>query len=321
MGDGWVYVLLNSSLPGLAKVGRSFRPPAERAAELSASTGVPTPFVVAFDQHFADCCTAEQDIHAELGRRGLRVAANREFFRGSPSDIIRVVLEAADGQIERPQAQPAGHALVATGDRYLFGLGDTLQDTGEAIRCYKLAAGRGAVLACERLGSIYGQLYAMRRDRANRRRALAQLKEGVRRGNYYCYCELASLFAAERHIENFAKSWRLFFERRADGYCAELEAEPRRYEAACRLYIGACLDLGLAPGHLPELRAAAAAMQDYLLGGMDQLCEGPARRHAFAILRWVYFNLAPDDAPAVPEPGRRKRAGRFWALRAETQPA
>ena len=88
MQEGWVYVLVNSSMPGMAKVGRTFRLPSERVAELQ-STGVATPFILAYEQVFADCCAAEKAVHDELDRRGLRVALNREFFRGPPSDIIR----------------------------------------------------------------------------------------------------------------------------------------------------------------------------------------------------------------------------------------
>ena len=95
MEPGWVYVLVNSSMPGLSKVGRTSRPPAERVAELSSATGVATPFVLAFDQQVADSCAAERAVHAELDRRGLRVASNREFFRGPPSEIVRVVLDVA----------------------------------------------------------------------------------------------------------------------------------------------------------------------------------------------------------------------------------
>ncbi len=45
-GNGYVYVLMNSSMRGLVKIGKTEREPEERAKELSASTGVPTPFMV-----------------------------------------------------------------------------------------------------------------------------------------------------------------------------------------------------------------------------------------------------------------------------------
>jgi T5orf172 domain len=183
MEQGWVYVLVNSSIPGMYKVGRTTRLPSERAAELSAATGVATPFVIAFEQEFADCVTAEQQIHAELDRRGHRIASNREFFSGSSTDIVRVVLDAATA-IPAPAGQPfAGQPLVgrplvgqplvgqplvgqqrnaatsatdlfAEGDRHLHGTIDTLQDGAEAVRFYHRAATRGSIMAMERLGCI-----------------------------------------------------------------------------------------------------------------------------------------------------------------------
>ena len=216
MQQGWVYVLVNSSMPGMAKVGRTIRSPAERIAELSQASGVATPFMLAFDQAFADCCGAERDIHDELDRRGLRVAPNREFFWGSPSDIIRVVLGASD-TIERrfPAVKDdSPQLLLAAGDRHLSGTSDCLQDTGEAVRCYRLAAKRGALLAFERLGKIYAGLYQIQSGRAVRHRALALLKQGARRGNYYCFAEMAVLFTQERHLENAGKAWNLFFQGR-----------------------------------------------------------------------------------------------------------
>lgn len=43
--SGWVYVLANLAMPGLVKVGCTGRSPATRACELTASTGVPPPFL------------------------------------------------------------------------------------------------------------------------------------------------------------------------------------------------------------------------------------------------------------------------------------
>ena len=42
-GDQWVYVLRNSSMPGLYKVGYTKLTPDERAKQLSNATGVPVP--------------------------------------------------------------------------------------------------------------------------------------------------------------------------------------------------------------------------------------------------------------------------------------
>jgi hypothetical protein len=312
MEQGWIYVLVNSSTPGMAKVGRTARPPTDRAAELSAATGVPTPFVVAFDQAFADCCEAERMIHQELDRRGLRIAPNREFFRGPPSDIIRVILDlsagCSAGEAEAPDQ--SADRLCAAGDNAMYGLGESLQDTGEALRCYKRAALHGSLRAYDRMGRIYVSLYENARNRASRRRALNVLKEGVRRGNYYCYCEMSTLFALERHLQNFAKSWDLFFARRADSYCAACETEPASFPAACSRYIAMALDLGHPPAHLDELTANADAILATLLAELDRVRDHPpSRQHVATVMRWAYEQLQPVDT--TPKP-RRRRLMPLW---------
>jgi hypothetical protein len=92
--QGYVYVLVNSSMPGLVKVGKTTRPLVERVAELSAPTGVPTPFVVAFQRPFDDIDAAERYVHDALEQRGLRVATRREFFRATADEAIKVVVSA-----------------------------------------------------------------------------------------------------------------------------------------------------------------------------------------------------------------------------------
>ena len=298
MEQGWIYVLVNSSTPGLVKVGRTTRPPADRAAELSAATGVPTPFVVAFDQAFADCCEAERLVHAELDRRHLRVAPNREFFRGPPSDIVRIIIDLATGDVVGAATDPSPSAerLCQAGDNALYGLGESLQDTGEALRCYRLAALRGSLSAYDRMGRIYVRLHENARSRAARRRALTVLKEGVRRGNYYCYCEMAMLFAIERHLANFAKSWDLFFARRSDAYLEALETDPTSFPAACGRYIAMALDLDLSPGHLAELTTHADTILAALVAELDQLKDDPpSRQRVAAVMHWAYAKLRPEE--------------------------
>ena len=41
---GYVYVLINSSMPNLVKIGKTTKDPNERVKELSSATGVATPF-------------------------------------------------------------------------------------------------------------------------------------------------------------------------------------------------------------------------------------------------------------------------------------
>jgi hypothetical protein len=50
--SGFIYVLINVSMDGLVKIGKTQRDPEKRAIELSSATGVPTPFIVAFEAFF-----------------------------------------------------------------------------------------------------------------------------------------------------------------------------------------------------------------------------------------------------------------------------
>lgn len=89
---GYVYLLINHSMPGLVKVGRTTRPPADRVQELSGPTSVPTPFVLVFDVFVPDCVSAERLLHDLLTADGYRVADNREFFEAPVHEVVRLML-------------------------------------------------------------------------------------------------------------------------------------------------------------------------------------------------------------------------------------
>jgi T5orf172 domain len=91
---GSVYVLANSAMPGLVKVGKTQRSATERAQELSNETGIPTPFIVVYEQLFEDCDAAEKYVHTVLDRTGIRESSNREFFRATPKEVIEALLTA-----------------------------------------------------------------------------------------------------------------------------------------------------------------------------------------------------------------------------------
>lgn len=93
---GWVYVLTNEAMPGLVKIGFTTRTPKERAAELSSSSGVPLPFVVAWARAVSDCAYVETAVHRMLDDR--RVNGKRESFRVDVA-TARQVIEAAAGSM------------------------------------------------------------------------------------------------------------------------------------------------------------------------------------------------------------------------------
>jgi hypothetical protein len=288
MEQGWVYVLVNPSLPGLVKVGRTTRLPSTRVAELSQATGVATPFILVFEQAFVDCIAAERDIHAALDRCGMRVARNREFFRGPTTEIVRLVLQyaGASGDEGVSLAPQSGPELLQRGDEHLFGQGDALQNLPEALRCYQLAAARGSMVALERLGTIIAHTHG--ETRTGRARAAGFFEDGAHRGNYYCFCELGAAAAEDGNLVNFSRAWDLFFYHRQTRWQAEVEKGPERYPTALRRYVMTCLALGLRPGHLAELRAEADALIHILSESLDRDLTPPAAQRSLTVsLRWT----------------------------------
>ena len=93
MVPGYVYILVNPSMPGLIKVGRTLRDSRMRARELS-STGVPTPFQVAFEIFAEQHETLEARVHLEL--TDFRVNAAREFFRYPLDKAIALLIKLAE---------------------------------------------------------------------------------------------------------------------------------------------------------------------------------------------------------------------------------
>lgn len=88
---GYIYVMVNPSLPNLVKIGKTTREPNERAKELSSATGVPTPFILVYYKPFKDCHFAELVIHNYLKEKGVQVNDNREFFKVSTTYAIDII--------------------------------------------------------------------------------------------------------------------------------------------------------------------------------------------------------------------------------------
>ena len=220
MTAGWIYVLVNSSMPGLVKVGKTTRNHAQRADELSSVTGIATPFVVAFDRHFQDCDQAETLVHSELARRGHRVAANREFFRSSSGDVIRVVLAIDDKRFGAAGEPPAPTISGDLGKQsnpwdaihtdalfHYLGHGNYIQDNKIALRLFKEAAGLGSLSAYEHMATIH-------LENGDTERAMDILQIGVEKGNYNCYIDMAEHYNVIGNQDNRRKCFDTFFEKR-----------------------------------------------------------------------------------------------------------
>ena len=95
--SGYVYILTNPAMPSLVKIGHTSRHPVTRAAELSAATGVPGRFTVAWSHPVRDHETLEGLAHGRLAR--YRVNEHREFFRCTVAQARRIIEQEARAQL------------------------------------------------------------------------------------------------------------------------------------------------------------------------------------------------------------------------------
>lgn len=86
----WIYVLVNSSMPGMVKIGLTTTSVTQRVKEINSATGVPTPWISVYQFKCFGSKYLEKDIHDYL--KPFRVAKNREMF-SITSTRAQVVIE------------------------------------------------------------------------------------------------------------------------------------------------------------------------------------------------------------------------------------
>ena len=91
MDKGIVYVLTNSAMPGLVKIGMTTRDSIDARMKELYSTGVPVPFncEYACEVKASDCAEIEKALHSAFEPN--RINANREFFRIEPKLVIPIL--------------------------------------------------------------------------------------------------------------------------------------------------------------------------------------------------------------------------------------
>lgn len=260
MAAGYVYVLVNSSMPGLVKVGKTRRLPSERVEELSRATGVATPFVIAFEEACGDCDAVEAAVHAELERRGFRQVQNREFFRATSNEVIRIIL-AFSAQIGGKSTQEIDDVdddrpnpwddLLAEAQDLQSGDGEVFQDIDGAIRLYRMAARLGSPEACLSLGMIY---FFGQEVRPDQREALNWFQEATKRGGIEGYIWMAKVYCKSENFDNAVKACRKYFEML--GSLDEFEREQKISGHVTEIYIHLCLEFNM-PIEFPQFIGAA----------------------------------------------------------------
>lgn len=91
--NGYVYILANSAIPNLIKIGRTTKDPKERASELS-GTGTPGKFIVIYSVYVTDCVFLEKEIHNHFSEQ--RHSNDREFFEIEPVIAIDKLIELSE---------------------------------------------------------------------------------------------------------------------------------------------------------------------------------------------------------------------------------
>lgn len=224
---GYLYVLANSAMPGLVKVGKTTRTPSERAAELSSVTGLPSPFIVVYEQLFQDCTAAESFVHAHLAQKGFRVSDNREFFSAPVNEVVRaialapgpidsnstqIVRETEDDVLEDDETEETypWSSVFDEAECYYYGHGDYLQDYVEALRLYRQAAQLGSLPAYGQIGEIFSQGEGVPPDQ---KKALNAYKQGAKKGSLYCYWLMGVIFVDNGNKENAEKCFSNFLQK------------------------------------------------------------------------------------------------------------
>ena len=102
-----VYVLTNSAMPGLVKIGRTDQDDANVRIGQLYTTGVPVPFTLEFACRVQNAEEVERAFHIAFGPN--RINPKREFFRIEPEQAIAILklLHTTDATSEIAQ-QPTG---------------------------------------------------------------------------------------------------------------------------------------------------------------------------------------------------------------------
>lgn len=124
---GFVYILTNDYMPNVYKVGCTERSPHERAAELSASTGVPAPFEVLCYIECHDFQAVETKVHGWLS--GNRISNGREFFNGGLEYAVRLLFWMRGRLSFTMPCEPPGHPHGSLGGLFGFEEFGDLRDT------------------------------------------------------------------------------------------------------------------------------------------------------------------------------------------------
>lgn len=89
----YVYILTNSSIPGVVKIGHTTRNVPDRVREINAAPGVIFPWEAHFSYKCPNGRMLEEEVHSHLEEMGLRPNKRREGFTIDVTDAIKIIEE------------------------------------------------------------------------------------------------------------------------------------------------------------------------------------------------------------------------------------
>ncbi len=129
---GFVYVLSNPSMPGLVKIGMTTDTVLERAAQLSAATGVPESYVV--EGYVA--CVDPRRVEAALHERfETRRKAGREFFQVELAEALSALRDLSGRDFDFLSDQAAAHVASHERQNRVSWQGSFAQVKAECRQC------------------------------------------------------------------------------------------------------------------------------------------------------------------------------------------
>lgn len=214
--------MINPSIEGLVKIGKTTRAPEVRAKELSQATGVPTPFYVAFSIEVSDCHYAEEYVYAVLAHNGFNRSPNREFFEMTLKDAIQVLTlseqylrqqggiglgESAECETEPPMLEHPGIAILEKAGAVYWGIRDEIKDQKEALRLLYQAKSLDYGPAYTALAEYFMEEAVQSESKQRfegdnyrslelREQALNILNEGARKGHGRCFVKMSEVYSA-----------------------------------------------------------------------------------------------------------------------------
>lgn len=89
----YVYILTNSSIPGIVKIGHTTRNVHERLKEINSAPGVIIPWEIRWSYKCPNGRMLEEEVHSHLEEIGLRPNKRREGFTIDVTDAIKIIEE------------------------------------------------------------------------------------------------------------------------------------------------------------------------------------------------------------------------------------